>query len=60
MTPVASARQFTASSRDLKENLSTNSKTKTDQYPDDEHTTSKIKKGDQLDVQSANAKEGIA
>jgi hypothetical protein len=61
-TSVVSARHFTASSRDLKDypkDLSTNSKTKTDKYPDDQHSTSKVKQGDQLDVQSANAKHGI-
>ncbi|KAF2686695.1 hypothetical protein K458DRAFT_416050 [Lentithecium fluviatile CBS 122367] len=39
--------------------LSTNSKTTTDQYPDDKHSTSKVKKGDDLDIQSSNAKAGM-
>lgn len=40
-------------------NLSTNSKTKTDQYPDDEHSVNKAKKGDDNDIQTANLKDGL-
>jgi hypothetical protein len=39
--------------------LSTNSKTKTDKYPDDKHAVNKVKEGDTHNVQEANAKAGI-
>jgi hypothetical protein len=40
-------------------NLSTNSKTKTDQYPDDKHAVNKAKDGDTNNIQEANAKDGM-
>ncbi|KAF1359718.1 hypothetical protein EJ07DRAFT_165825 [Lizonia empirigonia] len=40
-------------------NASTNSKTKTDMLPDDEHSVNKAKKGDTNDIQTANLKDGI-
>ncbi len=40
-------------------NASTNSKTKTDAYPDDEHSVNKAKKGDRNDIQSSNVGDGI-
>ncbi|KAJ4993310.1 hypothetical protein SVAN01_01285 [Stagonosporopsis vannaccii] len=40
-------------------NASTNSKTKTDQYPDDEHSVNKAKKGDNNDIQTSNLKDGL-
>jgi len=39
--------------------LSTNSKTKTDMLPDDEHSVNKAAKGDDLDVQTSNVKDGM-
>jgi hypothetical protein len=39
--------------------LSTNSKTKTDQYPDDKHAVNKIKEGDTNNIQESNAKAGM-
>ncbi|KAF2250898.1 hypothetical protein BU26DRAFT_517683 [Trematosphaeria pertusa] len=55
-------RQFSLSSRCTKEypeKLSTNESTKTDQYPDDEHSTKKAHKGDDFDVQTSNVKGGM-
>lgn len=40
-------------------NASTNSKTKTDMLPDDEHSVNKAKKGDTNDIQTANLKDGV-
>lgn len=39
--------------------LSTNSKTKTDMLPDDKHAVNKAKDGDTNDVQSSNLKDGL-
>ncbi|KAJ4351676.1 uncharacterized protein N0V89_007019 [Didymosphaeria variabile] len=51
-------RSFAVSTGCRKE-LSTNDKTKTDKYPDDEHSINKAKKGDEYDVQTSNLKDGI-
>ena len=40
-------------------NLSTNSKTKTEAYPDDKHAVNKTKEGDTHNVQESNAKAGM-
>lgn len=58
-SPLAT-RPFSVSSQFQKkypEDLSTNEKTKTELYPDDEHSTKKAAKGDTLDVQTANLKD---
>jgi hypothetical protein len=57
-------RDFSLSSRFQKTDkypgkLSTDDSVKTDRYPDDEHATSKVKKGDHHDVQSSNLKGGM-
>jgi hypothetical protein len=39
--------------------LSTNSKTKTDAYPDDKHAVNKAKEGDTHNIQEANAQAGM-
>jgi hypothetical protein len=53
-------RPFTATSISAKDkypdNLSTDSSVKTDQYPDDEHASTKADKGQDHDVQSSNLK----
>lgn len=51
-------RSLAISARYSKE-LSTNDKTKTDKYPDDEHSVNKAKKGDDYDVQTSNLKGGM-
>lgn len=57
------ARPFSASAVSRVEgypsNASTNAKTKTDQYPDDEHSVNKAKKGDTNDIQTSNLKDGL-
>jgi hypothetical protein len=57
------ARQFSVSvARNVEQypkDLSTNSKTKTDQYPDDKHAVNKIKEGDTNNIQESNAKAGM-
>lgn len=62
-TPVGrtstSLRRFGASATCYKQNLSTDSSTKTDKYPDDEHTVNKTSKNDNLDIQSANAQDAL-
>ncbi|CAI6332422.1 unnamed protein product [Periconia digitata] len=55
----APLRQFGASTQCYKENLSTDSSAKTDQFPDDEHTVNKVSKGDTLDIRSSNTKDAI-
>lgn len=57
-TPPAVTRSFGVSTGWRKE-LSTNDKTKTDKFPDDEHSINKAKKGDDYDVQTSNLKAGI-
>lgn len=39
--------------------LNTDDKTKTDMLPDDEHSVTKAKKGDDHDIQTSNLKAGI-
>lgn len=39
--------------------LSTNSKTKTDQYPDDKHAVNKTKEGDTYNTQESNTKHAM-
>ena len=39
--------------------LSTNSKTKTDKYPDDKHAVDKAKEGDTHNIQEENVKAGM-
>ena len=56
------ARQFSISTTRTVEQyggLSTNSKTKTDKYPDDKHAVNKAKEGDTHNIQEANAKAGM-
>jgi hypothetical protein len=57
------ARQFSISAARCVEqypgNLSTNSKTKTDKYPDDKHAVNKAKEGETHNIQEANAKDGM-
>lgn len=56
------ARQFSISTARAVEQyggLSTNSKTKTDKYPDDKHAVNKVKEGDTNNVQESNAKAGM-
>lgn len=40
-------------------NASTNSDTKTDMLPDDEHSVNKAKKGDHNDIQTSNLQAGL-
>ncbi|KAH6625313.1 hypothetical protein C7974DRAFT_337153, partial [Boeremia exigua] len=53
------ARPFSVSATRHADKLSTNSKTKTDAYPDDEHSVNKAKKGDHNDIQTSNLKDGL-
>ncbi|KAI8943066.1 hypothetical protein NX059_001102 [Plenodomus lindquistii] len=39
--------------------LSTNSKTKTDQYPDDKHAVNKTKEGDTYNIRESNTKDAM-
>ncbi|KAF2851769.1 hypothetical protein T440DRAFT_517249 [Plenodomus tracheiphilus IPT5] len=39
--------------------LSTNSKTKTDQYPDDKHAVDKTKEGDTYNIRESNTKDAM-
>lgn len=60
---VASARPFSVSTvrrvEGYPSNASTDSKTKTDMLPDDEHSVNKAKKGDKNDIQTSNLSGGI-
>ncbi|KAF2628467.1 hypothetical protein BU25DRAFT_410034 [Macroventuria anomochaeta] len=60
---VVSVRPFSQSAVQRVEgypnNASTNSKTKTDMLPDDEHSVNKAKKGDKNDVQTSNLADGL-
>lgn len=62
-TLSVNARPFSASTARKVEgypsNASTNSKVKTDQYPDDEHSVNKAKKGDKNDIQTSNLSDGL-
>lgn len=39
--------------------MSTNSKTKTDKYPDDKHVVNKTKEGDTYNIHESNTKEAL-
>lgn len=60
---VANVRPFSVSNARSVEgypnNASTDSSVKTDQYPDDEHSVNKAKKGDDNDIQTSNLKDGL-
>jgi hypothetical protein len=60
---VANARPFSVSTirrvEGYPNNASTDSSTKTDMLPDDEHSVNKANKGDTNDVQTSNLKDGI-